>query len=55
MKKKKFYKLEACTGMVCEACLSSNAYCPWTHDYTLSGSMSDCLNIPNFAFVYIGM
>ena len=28
---------------------------PWTPDYTLSGSMSDCLNIPNFAFVYIGM
>ena len=41
-------------GMVGEACLPSNAFfhgCIIT--LHLSGSMSVCLNIPNFAFVYI--
>ena len=43
-------------GMVGEACLPSDAYFPWTPDYTpfiLGPCPSVCLNIPNFAFVYI--
>ena len=41
-------------GMVGEAWLSSNAYFSWLPDYTIYfGSMSACLNITNFAFVYV--
>ena len=36
--------------MVGEACLPSNAYFPGTHDF---GSVCVCLNIPNYAVVYI--
>ena len=44
-------------GMVGKACLRvpSNAYFPWTFDYTpfIFGPTSVCLNIPYFDFVYI--
>ena len=36
----------------------SNAYFPWTPDYTpftLGSFLSFCLNIPNFSFVYIDL
>ena len=40
--------------MVGEVCLPTNAYFPWTPDYTERfGSNSVCQNIPNFAFVYV--
>ena len=42
--------------MVDETCLPSNAYFPWTPDYTpfsLGPCLSVCLNILNFAFVNI--